>query len=86
MQFQLHAGGGAPTQTRHLEGAFSEDGIVLTLAGDSFDSFIAKPVRMRTVTKVLDEDNFVVEEWCCMEPGEGEELKVVLRHARKPVP
>jgi hypothetical protein len=82
VQFQLHEGGGAPTRTRHLEGAFSNDGTVLTLAGDTFDSFTGGPVRLRTVTRVVDEDHFTVEEWF-MEPGEREELVVVLHHQRK---
>ena len=64
------------------EAAFSEDGTVLTLAGNTFDSFTGGPVRLRTVTRIVDEDHFTVEEWF-MRPGEREELVVVLHYERK---
>lgn len=82
VQFQLHEGGGAPTQTRHLAGSISGGGKSLTLAGDSFDSFTGEPVGIRTVTRIVDRDRYVVEEWFRAARG-PEELKVVLHHTRE---
>jgi len=43
---------------------------------------MGEPVRMRTVTQILDEDRFTVEEWF-QAPGEPERLRVVLHHVRR---
>jgi Protein of unknown function (DUF1579) len=81
VEFQLHADvKGA--HTMHNEGTFSENGKVLTLAGDSIDGFTGKPVKLRTVTTILDENRYTVE-WFTGEPSGKEERKVVLTHTRK---
>lgn len=82
VQFHLHEGGGAPTQTRHLEGSFSAEGSLLELEGKAFDPFTGEPVGMRTVTLIVDDNRFVVEEWFGP-PGEPEERRVVLHHTRR---
>ena len=78
-QLQVH---GPEVHTLHNEGAFSDDGKVLTLEGDSIDGFTGKPVKLRTVTTKVDEDHYTLE-WFMSEPGGKEERKVVLKHTRK---
>ena len=81
VEFQLHVDG-KQAHTIHNEGAFSENGKVLTLAGDSIDGFTGKPVKLRTVTTIVDENRYTLE-WFIAEPGGKEERKVVLTHTRK---
>ena len=81
VEFQLHVD---PTgvHTTHNEGAFSDDGKILTLVGDSIDGFTGKPVKVRGVTTIVDENRYTVE-WFITEPGGKEERRVVLTHTRK---
>ncbi len=81
VEFQLHAQG-KTTHTFHSQGAFSDDGKVLTLSGDSVNSFTGKMVKLRTATTVSDNDHYTLE-WFMTEPGGKEERTVVLRHTRK---
>jgi hypothetical protein len=83
VEFQLHAGGGAPTQTRRLEGTAPAGGAVPSLEGEVFDTFTGRPVRLRTVTRIVDPDRFTLEEWFRPEPNAAEELRVVLHHTRR---
>lgn len=82
VEFELHSDGSG-THTLHNEGSFSDDGKVLTLAGDSMDGMTGKPVKLRTVTTIVDDDHFTLE-WFFKEPGgSSEERKVVLSHTRR---
>jgi hypothetical protein len=81
VEFQLHVDG-KQAHTMHNEGIFSENGKVLTLTGDSIDAFTGKPVKLRTVTTIVDENRYTLE-WFIAEPGSKEERKVVLTHTRK---
>jgi hypothetical protein len=81
VEFELHVDG-KEAHTMHNEGSFSENGKVLTLAGDSIDGFTGKPVKLRTVTTIVDENRYTLE-WFIAEPGGKEERKVVLTHTRK---
>jgi hypothetical protein len=81
VEFQLHDDA-IGIHTMHDEGSFSDDGKVLTMAGDSIDGFTGKPVRVRFVTKIVDDDHYSLE-YFVTEQGGKEERKVVLTHTRK---
>jgi hypothetical protein len=81
VEFDLHAHG-ETTHTLRLDGAFSPDGKVLTLRGDSVDGMTGKPVKLRTVTTVKDDDHYTLE-WFITDDAGKEERKVVLTHTRK---
>jgi Protein of unknown function (DUF1579) len=70
------------TGVLHNEGTVSDDGKVITNSGESRDPQTGKPYKLRTVTTIVDDDNFVIE-WFGTEDG-GKEAKVVtLTHKRK---
>jgi hypothetical protein len=70
------------TGLRHNEGTVSEDGKVITNLGESLDPQSGKAYKLRTVTTIVDRDNFVID-WYGTEEG-GEEAKTVtLTHKRK---
>ncbi|MBI3409040.1 MAG: DUF1579 family protein [Planctomycetes bacterium] len=81
VEFQLHANN-KEAHTMHDEGSFSENGKTLNLVGDSIDGFTGKPVKLRTVTTITDDDHYTLE-WFITEMGGKEERKVVLKHSRK---
>jgi hypothetical protein len=81
VEFQLHVHG-PQTHTLHNEGAFSEDGRVLILIGDSIDGFTGKPVKLRAVTTVVDKDHYALD-WFRTQAGGKEEHTVVLEHSRR---
>jgi hypothetical protein len=81
VELDMHAHVGS-AHTIHTDGAFSDDGKVLTLRGDSVDGFTSKPVKMRTVTTIKDHDNYTLE-WFITDDSGKEERKVVLTHTRK---
>jgi hypothetical protein len=82
VEFQLHVHGPS-THTMQSEGTFSDDGKVLTLSGDSVSGMTGKPVKLRTVTTIADENHYTLE-WFVTEAGGKEERQVVLIHTRKP--
>ncbi len=70
------------TGVLHNEGTVSEDGKVITNTGESLDPQTRKPYKLRTVTTIIDHDNFTLE-WFRVDDG-GKESKVVsMTHARK---
>lgn len=70
------------TGVLHNEGTVSDDGKVITNSGESREPQTGKPYKLRTVTTIVDNDNFVIE-WFGTEDG-GKEAKVVtLSHKRK---
>lgn len=81
VEFDLHLEGDR-THTMSTEGALSADGKVLTLTGDSIDGFTGKPVKMRTVTTIVDDNKYTLE-WFITDSSGKEERKVMLTHVRK---
>jgi hypothetical protein len=70
------------TSVLHNEGTVSDDGKVITNTGESRDPQTGKPYKLRTVTTIIDHDNFTLE-WFRVDDG-GKEAKVVaMSHARK---
>jgi hypothetical protein len=70
------------TGVLHNEGTVSDDGKVITNSGESRDPQTGRPYKLRTVTTIVDHDNFVTE-WFSPDEG-GKEAKVVtLTHKRK---
>lgn len=70
------------TSVRHNEGTVSDDGKVFTNSSEALDSQTGKPYKLRTVTTIIDEDNFTLE-WFRSDDG-GKEAKVVaMSHTRK---
>ncbi len=81
VEFQLHAEGDQ-THTMQLEGPSPKNGEALTMTCDSVDSFTKKPVKLRTVTTIVDKDHYKLE-WFMTRQGEKEERSVVLDHTRR---
>ncbi len=81
VEFQLHAHG-PNTHTTHGDGAFTDDGKVLTLHIDTLDAMTGKPAKLRTVATIQDDDHYTLE-WFYAEPGGKEERKVALTHTRR---
>jgi hypothetical protein len=73
---------GENAHTMTTDGTFSDDGKVLTLRGDVMDSSTGKPVKLRAVTTIKDNDHYRLE-WFYTGAGGKEERKVVLSHTRK---
>jgi hypothetical protein len=69
------------TGVMHNEGTVSDDGKVITNSGESHDP-TGKPYKLRTVTTIVDRDNFVIE-WFGTEEGGKEAKTVTLTHKRK---
>src|SRR5262249_389233 len=82
VEFQLHVHG-KDTHTKQNEGSFSDNGKVLTLVGDSVSGMTGKPVTLRTVTTLVDDNHYTLE-WFITEAGGKEGRQVVLSHTRKP--
>jgi uncharacterized protein DUF1579 len=70
------------TGVLHNEGTVSDDGKVITNLGESRDPQTGKPYKLRTVTTIVDNDNFVTE-WFGTEEGRKEAKVVTLTHKRK---
>ena len=81
VEFQLHAEG-EKTHTMQLDGPNPSGDAPMTLSGDSLDSMTKKPVKLRTVTTIVDPDHYRLE-WYMTRQGEKEERTVVLEHTRK---
>lgn len=70
------------TSLMHNEGTVSDDGKVFTNMGEPLDPQTGKPYKLRTVTTIVDPDNFTLE-WFRIDDG-GKEAKVVsMSHVRK---
>jgi hypothetical protein len=70
------------TGVMHNEGDFSKDGKTITCTGTKLDAATGKDAKIRTVTTVIDKDNYTLE-WFMTGP-DGKESKVVtLTHKRK---
>jgi hypothetical protein len=66
----------------HNEGTVSDDGKVFTNMSEPLDPQTGKPYKLRTVTTMIDHDNFTLE-WFQTHEG-GKETKVVsMSHTRK---
>ena len=64
------------------KGKVAGDQKSITCTGDSMDPMTMKPAKLKTVTKFVDDDTYVIEWW--MKVGEAEETKqVTLTHKRK---
>ncbi len=81
VEFQLHAEGDN-THTMQLTGPSPAGDAPMTLSGESIDSMTKKPVKLRTVTTVIDKDHYRLE-WFMRRQGEKEDRTVVLEHTRK---
>jgi hypothetical protein len=66
----------------HNEGSISDDGKVITNAGERRDSTAGKPYKLRTVTTIIDHDHFTLE-WFRTDEGAKEERVVCMTHTRK---
>ena len=70
------------TSVLHNEGTVSDDGKVITNSGEPLDPQTGKPYKLRTVTTIIDHDNFTLE-WFRVDDA-GKEAKVVsMSHTRK---
>ncbi|MBS1715235.1 MAG: DUF1579 family protein [Armatimonadetes bacterium] len=64
------------------KGKVSDDKKTVTCTGDALDPMTMKPAKLKTVTKFVDDDTYVIEWW--MKVGDAEETKqVTLTHKRK---
>jgi hypothetical protein len=70
------------TGVLHNEGTVSDDGKVFTNSSEPIDPETRKPYKLRTVTTIIDQDNFTLE-WFRVDDG-GKDSKVVsMTHTRK---
>jgi hypothetical protein len=70
------------TSVLHNEGTVSDDGKVFTNSSEPLDPQTGKPYKLRTVTTIIDHDNFTLE-WFRVDDA-GKEAKVVsMSHTRK---
>jgi Protein of unknown function (DUF1579) len=70
------------TSVLHNEGTVSDDGNVFTNSGEPLDPQTGKPYKLRTVTTIIDHDNFTLE-WFRVDDA-GKLAKVVsMSHTRK---
>jgi hypothetical protein len=70
------------TDVMHNEGDISTDGKTITCLGAHIDAASGKEVKMRTVTTIVDADNFTLKMFYM-----GEETKkITLIHKRKKSP
>ncbi len=70
------------TGVLHNEGSISEDGKVITNEGESLDHETGKPVKLRTVTTIIDEDHYTLE-WFRPGPTGKDEKVVSMSHRRR---
>ena len=73
---------GSNSSTMMLQGDFSNGDKTLTLTGETLSGQTGKPVKMRTVTTIVDENRFTID-WFTTDEGAKEERTVVLTHTRK---
>ncbi len=70
------------TSVLHNEGTVSDDGKVFTNSSEPLDPRTGKPYKLRTVTTIIDHDNFTLE-WFRVDDA-GKAAKVVsMSHTRK---
>jgi hypothetical protein len=70
------------TSVLHNEGTVSDDGKVYTNSREPLDPQTGKPYKLRTVTTIIDRDNFTLE-WFRVDAA-GKDSKVVsMTHTRK---
>ena len=71
------------TSVLHNEGTVSDDGKVITNSGESLDPQTGKPYKLRTVTTIIDHDNFTLE-WFRIDDGwQGIQGRRDVAHAKK---
>jgi hypothetical protein len=70
------------TGVLHNEGTISDDGKVIRNEGETVDSKTGKPIRIRTVTTILDNDHFTLEWFFPGDDGAYERM-VLLTHTRR---
>jgi hypothetical protein len=80
VEFDMHVEG-TNAMTMYSEGSLAKDGKTLTLTGDTLDMMTGKPTKMKTVTTMVDADNYTLE-WF-FPNGDKMEQKVLLKHTRK---
>jgi hypothetical protein len=70
------------TSVLHNEGSISDDGKVITNEGESLDHQTGKPVKLRTVTTIIDQDHYTLE-WFRPGASSKDEKVVSMTHRRR---